>query len=285
MASKTAKDYLKNNNFHQKKGNFSSSKCPIQIKDNIPTFKIIPISTGRFQMVEKSNFTYGKDQGVKIQAPILMWFIEGANRRILVDTGGSDTEWAAHYHHPVERKKEEDPINALKELGLVPTDIDIIIMTHLHWDHSFNTDLFPNAKIIVQDKEVYYAINPLPCHALYYESQLIGMTPPWLKSLNRMEIIRGEKEIEPGIRLIPLPGHTPGFQGVLVNLKSGWCMIAGDTIPLWENWELNIQGFHTPSGIHTNLFDYYNSFKIIESLADHILPGHDMKVLEKRVYD
>jgi glyoxylase-like metal-dependent hydrolase (beta-lactamase superfamily II) len=256
-----------------------------QGKDISPTLKIIPISTGRFQTAEKSNFTYGINQGVKIQAPILMWFIESPNKRILIDTGGGDPDWAARYHHPLDRKKEEDPINALKDLGLFPTDIDIIIMTHLHWDHSFNTDLFPNAKVVVQQEEVYYALNPLPCHALYYESQLIGMTPPWLKSLNRMEIINGEKEIEPGIRVISLPGHTPGFQGVLVDLKSGRCMIAGDTIPLWENWEPNHQGFRTPSGIHTNLFDYYNSFKIIESITDRVLPGHDMKVLEKSFYD
>lgn len=230
-------------------------------------------------------FTYGIDQGVKIQAPILMWFIEGSNKRILVDTGGGDPDWAARYHYPIERTKEEDPINAVKMLGLSPTDIDLIILTHLHWDHCFNNDLFPNAKIIVQQEEVCYAMNPLPCQALSYESQLIGMTPPWLKSLNRMEIINGEKEIEPGIRLIPLPGHTPGFQGVLVNMKSGRCMITGCTTPLWENWERNAQGFRIPSGIHANLFDYYNSFKKIESLADHVLPGHDMKVLKKKVYD
>jgi len=247
--------------------------------------KIRPISTGRFQAAEKSNFTYGMDQGVKIQSPILMWFIEGASKRILVDSGGGDSAWAARYHHPMERSKEEDPVTAVKMLGLSPADIDIIIITHLHWDHCFNNDLFPIAKIIVQEKEVHYAMNPLPCHALYYESQIIGMTPPWLKSLNRMEMIRGEKEIEPGIKLIPLPGHTPGFQGVLLNLRSGRCMITGDTTPLWENWEGNAQGFRIPSGIHVSLPDYYNTYRKIESLADQVLPAHDMRVLQKKVYE
>jgi hypothetical protein len=62
-------------------------------------------------------------------------------------------------------------------------------------------------------------------------------------------------------------------------------MIAGDTTPLWENWERNVQGSHIPSGIHANLIDYYNSFKKIKSLADHVLPGYNMKVLKKKVYD
>jgi glyoxylase-like metal-dependent hydrolase (beta-lactamase superfamily II) len=247
--------------------------------------KIRPLSCGRFLAAEKSNFTYGVDQGVKIVAPILMWFIEGAKHRILVDTGLSDPQWAARYHHPVDRKVHEEPVNAIKSLGLAPVDIDIIINTHLHWDHCFNNDLFPNARILVQEEESRYAIAPHPCQALYYESQLIGMTPSWLKALQRIETIAGEKEIEPGITLVPLPGHTPGFEGVLVHSDHNRCLIAGDTTPLWENWEGNAQGFHIPPGIHVSLRDCYESFRKMESLADIVLPGHDLRVLEKEVYE
>jgi hypothetical protein len=158
--------------------------------------KIIPLSTGRFLEAEKSMFTYAVDQGVKIQSPILMWFIDGAQHKILVDTGVSDPEWAARYHHPIERKTHEDPINAIEALGLKASDIDIIVNTHLHWDHCFNNHLFPNARILVQAEELRYAISPLPCHAQYYESQLISMTPSWLKALDRIEVVEGEMEIE-----------------------------------------------------------------------------------------
>jgi N-acyl homoserine lactone hydrolase len=248
--------------------------------------KIRPLSSGRFLMLEKSNFTHGANQGVKIVAPLLFWFIEGANKRILVDTGGSDPQWAARYHHPIDRMVHEEPLNAVADLGLKPEDIDIIINTHLHWDHCFNNDLFPNARILVQKEEARYAIAPLPCHAVYYESQLIGMTPSWLKTLSRTEMIEGEVTIEPGITLVPLPGHTPGFQGVLVDLAGGRrCLIAADTIPLWENWERNVQGFQTPSGIHVNLRDYYETYKKMAAMADLILPGHDLRVLEKKVYE
>jgi N-acyl homoserine lactone hydrolase len=248
--------------------------------------KIRPLSCGRFLAAEKSNFTYGVDPGVKIVLPVLFWFIEGAEKRILVDTGSSDPQWAARYHHPFDRMVREEPLNAIATLGLKPEDIDIIINTHLHWDHCFNNDLFPNARILVQKEEVRYAMAPLPCHAVYYESQLIGMTPSWLKTLCRTDMIEGEMTIEPGITLVPLPGHTPGFQGVLVNLTSGRRgLIAGDTIPLWENWERNAQGFQIPSGIHVSLDDYYETYKKMASMADLILPGHDLKVLEKEVYE
>lgn len=248
-------------------------------------FKIRPLSTGRFLEMEKSNFTYAVDQGVKIQSTILMWFIDGAKNKILVDTGGSDPEWGARYHHPIEQKPHEDPIKAIEGLGLKPTDIDIIVNTHLHWDHCFNNHLFPNAKILVQKEELRYAICPLPCHALYYESQLIGMTPAWLKALDRIEVVEGETEIERGITLLPLPGHTPGFHGVLVELPSGPCLIAGDNIPLFENWEGNNQTAHIPPGIHVDLRDCYRSMKKIESIGGAVLPGHDLKVLEKEIYE
>jgi glyoxylase-like metal-dependent hydrolase (beta-lactamase superfamily II) len=251
----------------------------------MPNLKIRPLSTGRFAQAEKSNFTYGMDQGVKIQSPVLMWFIEGARHRILVDTGVSDPDWASTYHHPLERDEHENPIKAVQSLGLRPKDIDIIINTHLHWDHCFNNHLFPNARILVQAQELRYAISPLPCHALYYESQLIGMTPSWLKTLDRMESLDGERQIEPGITLIPLPGHTPGFQGVLVDLPSGPCLIAGDTCPLFENWEGKGRAAHIPAGIHVDLRDCYRSYAKMESLAQTILPGHDPKVLERKVYE
>jgi glyoxylase-like metal-dependent hydrolase (beta-lactamase superfamily II) len=243
------------------------------------------LSTGRFLEAEKSNFTYGIDQGVKIQSATFMWFIEGAKNKVLVDTGVSDADWAAKYHHPIERQDHENPLMAIETLGLKASDIDIVVNTHLHWDHCFNNHLFPNARILVQGEELRYAIDPLPCHALYYESQRIGMTPPWIKALERIETIEGEKEIVEGITLVPLPGHTPGFQGVLVNLSSGPCLIAGDTCPLFENWDGNGNADHIPPGIHVDLRDCYRSFKKMEIISEMFLPGHDLQVLDKKVYE
>jgi glyoxylase-like metal-dependent hydrolase (beta-lactamase superfamily II) len=247
--------------------------------------RIRPISTGTFLEAEKSTFTYFVDQGVKIRSPILIWLIEGAEDNILVDTGVSDPEWAARYHHPVERKPEEEPVKAIEEFGLKVSDIDIIVNTHLHWDHCFNNDLFPNARILVQAEEIRYAISPLPCHALHYESQTIGMKPSWLRALDRIEIVEGEKEIQEGVRLVPLPGHTPGSQGVLIDLPSGPSLIAGDNCPLFENWEGDSPTHRIPPGIHVDLRDCYKSFRKMEAIADLVLPGHDPRVLERELYE
>lgn len=247
-------------------------------------FKIIPLKVGEFTGIEKSNLTYQIDQGYKFAAPIIMYLVKGKDKLILVDSGPSDEEWAAKYHHGMIQTEEMKPVNALKDVGVDVGDIDILINTHLHWDHSFNNGLFPNAKIYVQRKEMQYAISPLPPHYVYYESHQIGMKAKWLDSIDRIIALDGDYDLMPGIKIVTIPGHTPGMQGVLVNTAKGNILIASDCCGLFENWEG--KGFHThiPSGIHVNLTDYYESFKKMDALTKFILPGHDPKVFDHKEY-
>jgi glyoxylase-like metal-dependent hydrolase (beta-lactamase superfamily II) len=71
---------------------------------------------------------------------------------------------------------------------------------------------------------------------------------------------------------------------VLIDLASGPCLIAGDGCPLFENWQGNKQTDHIPPGIHVDLRDCYRSLKKMEKLTGTVLPGHDLKVLEREVY-
>lgn len=250
-------------------------------------YKIYPICTGVFQHAEKSNFAYQKDAGVKLKSPILCYLVQGNGHNILVDSGGSDEKWAAKYHHPVKQTEDMKPVNALKKFGLEPEDIDIIINTHLHWDHSFNNHLFPNAKIYAQKKEIEFAMDPIPTHYTYYESWQIGMKPQWTQCLERFIVVDGDYHLMDGIDLIFAPGHTPGFQVVSVNTTDGPFLIASDSTGIIEAWEDNQTcGLPTPSGIHVNLIDYYNTIRKLYPKYDqyHILPGHDAKALEHDCY-
>jgi len=250
-------------------------------------YQIIPINCGEFQTAEKSNFTYFVDAGTKIVAPIIMYLVKGADKLILVDAGGSDAEWAAKYHHPIVQNEDQQPLNALKKLGVNPEDIDIIINTHLHWDHCFNNASFPNARIYVQQKEIEAAISPLPPHYVFYESYQIGMTPQWIKAMDKFSAVDGDATIVPGIEVLPLPGHTLGFQGVLIDTADGKYLIAGDSVPLFENWEGNPNYKHYKHiipGIHYNIADAYRSYERIEKLGVKVLPGHDKRVFAKKIY-
>lgn len=245
--------------------------------------KIWPLNLG-FSFVDKGKLVYGA-QGENITAATIAYLIRTRGENILVDTGAGSPEWALKYHKSRREESEEYEITfALRKLGLSPSDISILINTHLHWDHCFNNHLFKNCDIYLQEEELRFAICPLPIFALAYESQIVGMTPPWLKSLGQIKTVRGDKEILPGISMIHLPGHTPGLQGVRIETEKGVYVIASDLCMLFENWQGNSTLKHIPSSIYVNLIDHYNSFDKLEKISDFMLPGHDPKVFEKESY-
>jgi glyoxylase-like metal-dependent hydrolase (beta-lactamase superfamily II) len=219
-----------------------------------------------------ANFCYGLEQGIA-DFPLISWYIEGSDKRILIDTGGGDPTTVDEKLHPYRRDNDHAIENALKKIGLTCEDIEIVIVTHLHWDHSAGNELFPNAKIIVQDKELEVARNPFPVMAFFYIRGVV-------ENVN-YSIISGDTEIAKGVHLILTPGHTYGLQGVLVEAEKRRIFIASDTFPLFKNIE---QEPPLISNLYVDIKSYYDSIKKIISLSAFILPGHDFGVFEKEVY-
>ena len=244
-------------------------------------YTIRPVCVGTLT-IDKSHLVFGVGYGEKIDSAVCMWYVEGAGRRIMVDTGCCDPEWSAKYHYPLKRTPEQEPRTALAAIGVDPADIDTVVCTHLHWDHCYNHELFTKARFYVQKTELQYAAAPHPMNCKAYESITIGMTPPYLKT--RFEVVDGDLELAQGLKLYFAPGHTPGMQGLAVDTKAGVYFVASDNLPLYLNWEGNQLQKHIPGINFVNVDDYYRTFKLIERVADHILPGHDPKMLEKAVY-
>ncbi len=247
-------------------------------------FEIIPIRVGEFLFMQKAALTYQVDFMTQMVAPVIMYLIKGKDKLVLVDTGGGDEEWAKKYHHPIRRPGDEAPAAALKKIGVNVEDIELVVNTHLHWDHCFNNGLFTKAKIYVQKREMKCAISPLPTQWTFYETHQIGMVPQWFKGYERITALEGDFNLFPGIDIVTLPGHTPGFQGVVVNTAAGRCLIASDTLGLFQNWEGTGHYKHIPSGIHYDLVEYYKTFEKMERICDYILPGHDPLVFEHNIY-
>jgi len=244
-------------------------------------YKIIPLDVGHFEALNKDTCMFRMYRGETYEAPCIMWYIKGTKNNIVVDLGPPDPEQSLKNHNMViKRGKEQEPVNAVKSVGLDPDDIKLIIMTHLHYDHAWGFHHFKNAKFLIQKKEATYAIAPLPCHRTGYHEQSLGK-PQFVDYLNKIEIIDGDHEVEDGVSAICIPGHSPGFQGVLVNTEKGKYFIAGDAVGLFECWE---RIPHVPSGIFNNLEEYYESMEKIDKIADFVLPGHDPKVFDRSVY-
>ncbi|MDB5611298.1 MAG: Glyoxylase-like metal-dependent hydrolase [Bradyrhizobium sp.] len=118
-------------------------------------------------------------------------------------------------------------IEALAAHGLAPADIDTVFVSHLHWDHIENIDLFRHAEILVPRLEFDYAGAVRPTD---------WGTPPYAREmLQGMRIVLlddSEQELFPGVRTLLLPGHSVGLQGLVVKAGQGDLVLASDA--LWS---------------------------------------------------
>ncbi|MHC4456565.1 MAG: N-acyl homoserine lactonase family protein [Planctomycetota bacterium] len=244
-------------------------------------YTITPLEVGRFPELAKPVLTYMHGFGEVLPVPIVMWAIQGLEGCIIVDTGAGDPQRALEYHRFMEQTESQRPGQALEDIGVSPEDIEVVILTHLHWDHCGNNSLFNRAQFIVQEDEIRYAISPLPVHCVAYETPAIGTRPLWLEAYPRFNIVRGDRQVAPGVSTVHLPGHSPGFQGVLVDTRDGPYVIASDCVPLYENWQGSEHEEHFPPGVHNDLSACYQSFKKLKEIGAKILPGHDMQIFEQ----
>ena len=113
----------------------------------------------------------------------------------------------------------------LAELNLTPRDIDLHVVSHAHWDHVQNIDLFDHAPILMHRDEIRYAHHPHPND---------WATPPWtgaiLDTVGQLQEVGEGYEVMPGCRVVELIGHSPGSIGLEVETDDGICMLVGDAI-------------------------------------------------------
>lgn len=249
-------------------------------------YRITPIKTGSL-FYYRGGFTSNQEEyKEKEEFPILIFLIEGNGRKILVDTGGGDPEEMERLGHaPGKREEDERPDRALAKVGVDPGQIDTVIMTHLHWDHCHNNHLFPQARFIVQKKELLSAVCPLPKFKGMYETFETGMVPPWARQATKWKIVDGDYQLCDGIRLLLLPGHTAGLQGVLVNTAEGQRLLASDAVPLYECIEGLQKGEYGISSLCADLEAFCHTFDRMRDLQENkyvkIIASHDFLTLSK----
>jgi glyoxylase-like metal-dependent hydrolase (beta-lactamase superfamily II) len=244
---------------------------------------IRPLCFGEFPAFDKAILTYNRYFGERITAPITGWLLHCGDEAILVDTGPSAPEIARRWHPAIRQDAHQAPGNVLRSLGVAPEWLRLVVLSHLHWDHCYNLECFPNARFLVQAEELRAAVDPIATQRLTYEVGIPGLLPTWLAAFDRLTVLRGDADIAPGVRALLLPGHTPGLQGVLVDTASGRHLIASEGDPLAANVG-GAEGEPIPPGIHTDVAACLRSLERMRREADVILPGHDSAVFDHTVY-
>jgi glyoxylase-like metal-dependent hydrolase (beta-lactamase superfamily II) len=235
-------------------------------------FKIHPIVIGT-KVFDKSMMTYQYGNGQEYTIPIYCWYLEGGDRKILVDTGEMS---------PIQSENREKSIGGkiytfeegLARWNLTPGDIDVVIHTHLHNDHCENDYKCENAEIYVHEKELERIHNPHPLDYRYLEDYIEDV-----EANGQIRIITGDEEILPGIRTIHTPAHTDGGLTILIDTTAGKSAITGFCV-ISENFHppVEIRAMEMdviPPGTHVNVYESYDIMLKVKDMADILLPLHE----------
>ena len=220
--------------------------------------------------------TYHVDVGKIVETPIFAYLISTEEGNILLDSGVNhdDFPFLLSRGKKIKAREEDFLLTRLREAEVAPEEINFVLQSHLHWDHSGMLKYFPKARIIVQREEYGYAINPPPFAETFYRCHYYNSP-----NLN-WQIIDGDESLIPGITAIFTRGHTPGHQSLMVDLpESGTLILTGDCAFISENIEREII-----PGIFVDPFQALHSLKKLKNLAritnGQILYSHSMEQLE-----
>jgi len=252
---------------------------PASTQNPTPTYEVYALSYGVYPNFPVSGLIAGADKDRKIDLQMMVWLFKGANgKNILVDTGC--------YHDNVVKGKGIQSLikasDAIAKLGLSPTDITDVIISHMHWDHADGMDLFPNAKIWIQKDEYGYytgaAWQPGGKHGGIEPDDVLTLVK--LNTAGKVNLVYGDNvEIIDGIRVYTGGRHTFASQYVSVRTASGTVVIASDNMYLYENLEKHApiaQTFDADSNLKAQ-----DRMRQIASRLDLIVPGHDPLVFVK----
>jgi glyoxylase-like metal-dependent hydrolase (beta-lactamase superfamily II) len=222
------------------------------------------------------NFIGGDSHDRPMPLDYFVWLIRGNGREVVVDTGFSAAMAA-------KRKRDHlrCPTAALRLLQCEAAGVKDVIVTHLHYDHVGNFELFPGATFHLQEREMGYATGKYMCQECFrgaFEAEdVVGMVRQVYAG--RVRFHDGDAELFPGVSLHLIGGHTMGLQVVRVMTRRGAVVLASDASHFYANMEQV-----RPFPIVWSVADMVDGYAKLRRLADspaHIVPGHDPLVMQR----
>ncbi len=175
-----------------------------------------------------AEYSHLLDERQLMTMSITTYLLRSAGKNVLIDTGLGARK---RPFFPQGRLDE-----SLRDAGLAPEDIDVVVHTHLHIDHvGWNTVddedgnrriFFPNSRFLVQKREWDFWMQPVhmedPAHA-----HLVECVAP-LEQSGRVDLVDGEVAIDEHLTFISTPGHTPGHVAIGVYSAGERAVVIGD---------------------------------------------------------
>ena len=237
-------------------------------------FEVYAIRYARVDRMASENFLGGDPHEAGMPMDYFVWLARSESKTWVIDTGFN--QQAAN-----KRKREflRSPAEGLKLLGVDAAQAEDVIITHMHYDHIGNFDLFPKAQFHLQDSEMDYATGrymatPFFSHAFEVD-EVVAMVRNVYKG--RVSFYDGDVELAPNISLHHVGGHTKGLQVVRLWTRSGWLVLASDASHYAANMN---EGRPFPIVVDVaQMIDGWDKIRTLVDDPSRIIPGHDPQVM------
>jgi glyoxylase-like metal-dependent hydrolase (beta-lactamase superfamily II) len=239
-------------------------------------YDLFAIRYGHNDRRAAANFIGGDPHDGPMPLDYFVWAIVGRTRSFVFDTG-FDARSGARRERALLRPVGE----GLKMIGIDPDTVEDVIISHMHFDHAGNTDLFRRARYHMQDTEMAYCTGRCMCHhALRHPFDLEDVTAMVGKVFDgRVTFHDGTSEVAPNLTVHKVGGHSKGLQVVRVMTRRGWVVLGSDASHFYANFE---QG--RPFPVLESVSDMLEGFDTMRRLASspqHVIPGHDPLVIAR----
>jgi glyoxylase-like metal-dependent hydrolase (beta-lactamase superfamily II) len=238
--------------------------------------EIYAVRYGHHDRRSQENFVGGDPHDILQPLDYFVWAIVGPAGVIVVDTG-FDAGMAGKRGRTLLRPAGE----GLRAIGIAPEAVENVIVSHLHYDHTGNYDLFPRARYHLQDTEMAYATGRCMCHAYlkmpFEEEDVVAMVRKVFAG--RVAFHDGAAEVAPGVTVHKIGGHSKGLQSIRVKTRRGFVVLASDATHLYAHLE---GGRVFPTTYHIGeVLEGYATLGRLATSPAHIVPGHDPAVLDR----
>jgi glyoxylase-like metal-dependent hydrolase (beta-lactamase superfamily II) len=236
--------------------------------------EVYAVRYGHHPRKAAENFIGGDPHDVLQPLDYFVWAIVAEDETIVVDTGFDETVAGRRGRQIVHPVRE-----GLKALGVDPDKVGNVIISHMHYDHSGNGELFSRARYHVQDKEMEYCTGRCMCHnqlrSSYEEDYVVSMVRKVFAG--RVTFHDGVDEIAPGVTVHHIGGHSKGLQSVRVKTRRGYVVLAADAVHLYPHLD-EARIFPTTYNL-AEVLEGYQTLRKLASSRHHIVPGHDPTVM------
>ena len=240
------------------------------------THEIYAVRYGHHDRKSSENFIGGDPHDMLQPLDFYVWAIVGPSGPIILDTG-----FDAAMGKKRQRELTKPVGEGLQKIGIDADQVATVIVSHMHYDHVGNYDLFPRARYHVQDIEMAYATGRCMCHAglraPFEEEDVVAMGRKLFAG--RVAFHNGTQEIVPGVTVHRIGGHSKGLQSVRVKTRRGPVVLAADAAHLYAHMETG-RIFPITYNV-AEVVEGYERLKTLAASPNHVVPGHDPLVLSR----